>query len=165
VRVHQFDAALLGPASEPLKPPTDKDEEPLIAWPGDLSVPTPSDGTLAFADRTGRPTLVHLWATWCAPCRDELKVWTQHSQAWSDQGIALIGLAVDDKAERVQSLMDEAGATWPVGLIRSGSARARFGPDPVPRTLLFDGHGKLVWSHTGPIGHDARALQAAIDGL
>jgi thiol-disulfide isomerase/thioredoxin len=166
VAVHSFDTSLLGPPVESLQRPVAHRTQPdEIPWPGDLRVPTTTDGVLDFAELTGRATLVHLWATWCAPCREELPVWAEYQQDWSAQGIALVGLAVDDKAARVQALMEKAGVRWPVGMIRSSEVKSRFGPDPVPRSLLFDAHGKLVWSHTGPLKGDASDLHAAIGAL
>jgi thiol-disulfide isomerase/thioredoxin len=166
VAVHSFDASLLGPPTQALHRPIAQTTEPEeIPWPGDLKVPTTDEAVLDFAELTGRPTLVHLWATWCAPCREELPVWAEHQQDWSAQGIALVGLAVDDKAARVQALMKKSDIDWQVGMIRSSEVKSRFGPDPVPRSLLFDAEGKLVWSHTGPLKGEASGLHAAIGAL
>jgi thiol-disulfide isomerase/thioredoxin len=164
VRVHALDVDALDLPVEIVAPITaTHSPEAATTWPSDLSVPTSKGTTLSLGASPKRSTLIHLWATWCAPCRDELLVWAEHQTQFDDNNIDVIALAVDDSSEKVITAMEHAGINWSVGLLSATEANRYFGSHPVPRTFLFDAEGKLLGSHIGPM--TPSELQRAIDAL
>ena len=101
----------------------------------------------AFA---GKPTLVNLWASWCAPCVKELP--TLDRLARAEQGkLNVVAISQDDaphasveaflQKNRIQTL--ESYQDPKMGL--SGA----LGAEVLPTSVLFDANGKEVWRYVG----------------
>ena len=61
-----------------------------------LQLPDSDGKTIKFAQWRGKPMVVNFWATWCAPCREEMPLLDQTAQA--TPGVQFVGISVDDKA-------------------------------------------------------------------
>jgi len=79
----------------------------------DFTLPDPS-GTLHNASEwEGKVRLLNFWATWCAPCRKEIPILIQAQKEYGDQGLQIIGLAVDEP-EPVRKYAQQFGINYPV---------------------------------------------------
>jgi thiol-disulfide isomerase/thioredoxin len=101
----------------------------------------------------GKPLLINLWATWCAPCVAELPLLDKLAAA---RGDALKVLTVDQdmtKTEAVAAFLTQRGITklepW---LDPKNDLAFKFGAQTLPVTIYFDAAGKEVWRFSG--GHD-----------
>jgi thiol-disulfide isomerase/thioredoxin len=110
--------------------------------------PKGSETTLvAFA---GKPTLVNLWASWCAPCIKELP--TLDSLAKSEGGkLNVVAISQDDAphASVVAFLQ-----THNIGTLQSyqdpkSHLLYGMGAEVLPTSILFDANGKEVWRYVG----------------
>lgn len=110
----------------------------------------------------GRPLLVNLWASWCAPCLVELPVIVALHR---DHGHAIdvVGIAVDDNVDRARRTAQGAGVAYPLVLSANEPIRERFAVDELPSTFLFAADGSLLWSHEGPVQAGDPALAAALE--
>lgn len=129
--------------------------------PGD-SVRATDGSATTLASLTGKPVLVNLWATWCAPCIEELPTLNRVASEVSDTAhvIALSQDLHDDPAPVHAFLTDKGWSeitSWhdpenAVGLIFGGQ---------LPTTILYDATGKEVARVIGPMdwyGDEAQAL-------
>lgn len=110
----------------------------------------------------GKPVMVHLWASWCIPCLDELPVLEPLAERWRKKGLQVYSVALDadvTKPRRVADEMDVPGV-----LLHDPTAEAHlaFGVDSVPATFLYDRKGRLVWSTVHPIDPQDPDLKAAL---
>jgi len=76
---------------------------------------TPDGGKLNLGAFQGHPLLVNFWATWCAPCVDELPLINDFYRQNKANGWQVIGLAVD-KLAPVQAFLQKMPLEFPVGL-------------------------------------------------
>ncbi len=111
---------------------------------------TAMDGTVInTANRKGKVILLDFWATWCAPCVDEMPqliaVWEKY-HARSD--FVMLGLSQDFDAASLQSfLRKNPDITWPQAVGMAGGvdkAAQLFGVTWIPRVYLMDRGGKIV---------------------
>ena len=101
----------------------------------------------------GRPTLVNLWATWCAPCLKEMPDLQAFAREQDANGVQVVGIALDDEAA-VRSFLEQYAITYPNLVDAPGPADAgvRLGnPNGVlPYTLLVSADGRLLKTRIGP---------------
>ena len=92
----------------------------------------------------GKLLLLNFWATWCAPCREELPAFTRWQKSYGSDGLQVIGVSMDDESESVRQLLARHPVSYPVVM---GDARLgeRFGGVlGLPLTLLIDAQGRVV---------------------
>jgi thiol-disulfide isomerase/thioredoxin len=75
----------------------------------------PQGGTVSMGAFRGRPLLVNFWATWCAPCVEELPLINDFYRKNKANGWQVIGLAVD-KLTPVQAFLQKMPLDFPVGM-------------------------------------------------
>lgn len=66
----------------------------------------------ASEEWAGQHLLINFWATWCAPCREEIPLLVTMQDAYREQGLQVIGLALDF-AEPTRRFGDELGINYP----------------------------------------------------
>ncbi len=100
----------------------------------------------------GRPMIVNVFASWCAPCRIE------HPRllALKAQGVAVVGLAYKDEPEATQAFLDSLGDPYAMVLVdREGRAGLDLGVSGVPESFAVDAMGRIVAKSSGPLLTDA----------
>ena len=108
--------------------------------------------TVSAIDFKGRPFLVNVFASWCAPCRAEAPALAQLSEE-----IEIFGIAYKDKPEDTRGFLATYGDPFAgIGIDRDGDAGMRWGVYGVPETFLVDVSGTIILRHAGPI--DRRVL-------
>lgn len=113
----------------------------------------PLDGStlpgLASGDFSGEVTLVNVWASWCAPCRQEHPVLTALGE---DGRIRLAGLNYKDKPQQALGFLEQLGNPFDaIGLDASGRTAIDWGVYGVPETFLVGRDGKIMFKHVGPL--------------
>ncbi len=110
-----------------------------------------------FSQWKGNVLLVNFWATWCAPCQEEIPEFIQAQEAYRDKGLVLIGIAVD-QSDRVASFSRDFGINYPVvvgDLDAFALAEAMGNPQgSLPFTVILNRSGEMVYSHLGRIKID-----------
>ena len=108
-----------------------------------------ADGSsLSIAKLRGRPVLVHFWATWCPPCREELPGLIEAARRFGDEGLVLLAVTVDDDWAAVTRFF--AGAP-PAEVVRPHPPDAHHLYDvfTLPDTYLISRDGRLVLRYGG----------------
>jgi cytochrome c biogenesis protein CcmG/thiol:disulfide interchange protein DsbE len=133
----------------------------------DVGRPAPAYAAAALAGDSvslealrGRVVLLNVWATWCHPCREEIPALQELHERHAGQGLALVGVSVDDRADRaaVEDFAREYGMTYPVWLDPEERVTSAFRTLGVPSTFLIGRDGTILWKHVGPVRADDPAL-------
>jgi thiol-disulfide isomerase/thioredoxin len=99
----------------------------------------------------GKVILLDFWATWCGPCKVEIPGFVEFQDKYGKDGLQVIGISVDDKAEDLEPYIKELRMNYPVllGLGRDDVQDA-FGPIAgIPTTLLIARDGRICATHAG----------------
>jgi thiol-disulfide isomerase/thioredoxin len=115
----------------------------------------------------GEVVVLNLWATWCAPCREEMPSLGRLQAHFADAPVRVVALSVDRAApDRVKKFMDEVGVTN-LAVYRDPTVKAaRLLKVPgLPATLLLDREGREVGRVLGIAEWDGPAAIAAVNSL
>lgn len=116
--------------------------------------PLPGLSSAAFK---GKVTLVNVWASWCAPCREEHPVLLALSQ---DRRFELAGLNYKDKPENALGFLGELGNPFTaIGADTAGRTAIDWGVYGVPESFLIGRDGTIILKHVGPLTPEAVATE------
>lgn len=97
----------------------------------------------------GEVTLVNVWASWCAPCRQEHPLLMELSR---DERIEIAGLNYKDDAGNARGFLAELGNPYSaIGVDGSGRTAIDWGVYGVPETFLVGRDGTILYKHVGPL--------------
>jgi thiol-disulfide isomerase/thioredoxin len=96
----------------------------------------------------GRPVVVHYWATWCEPCKQDMKLLTQLQGRYKRAGLTLVGINVDARRGDAESFLRENRLPWiqlfEEGGLESSRLSKAFGVQTLPTMMLIDKTGTVV---------------------
>ena len=108
------------------------------------------------ADYSGKTLLINFWATWCAPCRQEMPMLMDLQRQYASSGLQVVGIALDD-AQSVRSFVQTYGISYPilVGSEDVFETSVAYGNDEgvLPYSVLIDKTGVVRWQYAGIIQH------------
>lgn len=153
------------PSSGPL-PGKVRDVEPEPV--PDLTLETLTGKSIDLSEQDGRVLLINFWATWCAPCREEIPdLKTLHADL-KQQGLRVIGIALDRKGrDVVDPFVEQHTINYPIVIDTDGTAEAAFGPIPgLPTTIVVTADGQITKRVIGifPTEQMKPTLQEMLDG-
>jgi thiol-disulfide isomerase/thioredoxin len=96
---------------------------------------------------SGRHVLMHVWASWCAPCLESMPDIQATVGQLSDESVTFVGLNVDDKNSEAKALAERHGWNWPQSYLGEDSDVARqLAISSVPAYFLIGPDGRLIVS-------------------
>ena len=118
------------------------------------SYTTVEDSYATVEDSLGELTLVNFWASWCAPCREEMPVFENLYRRASSDGFTIIGIALDTP-EKAQPMLDSMDISYPILYAETtGTSIMESVGNPqglLPYSLLLDKNGNLLEQVLGQI--------------
>ncbi|MEM9364627.1 MAG: TlpA disulfide reductase family protein [Planctomycetota bacterium] len=96
----------------------------------------------------GRPVVLHYWATWCEPCKQDMKLLKVLQTRYKRTGIQIIGVNIDSSRNSVRDFLRSSPLPW-VQLFEEGGLEAsplalQFGVQTLPTIMLVDQRGRMV---------------------
>ena len=114
-----------------------------------LRGPDGKDTSLA-AIAGGKPLLVNLWATWCAPCVKELPTLAALAGRPGAPQVLALSEDISDQAE-VKAFLTERKLDLQPYQDKDMAIGAALGVQILPTTILYGSNGKEIWRYTGDL--------------
>jgi cytochrome c biogenesis protein CcmG, thiol:disulfide interchange protein DsbE len=115
-----------------------------------LSFDCPGGGSLDLGRAPGAPTVVNLWGSWCAPCREEMPLLQEFADGAGER-VRVVGVISKDGLPQAESFAADAGIEFPSAFDGEGELMTELGLNALPYTYLVDADGGLAYSHPGPV--------------
>ncbi len=112
-----------------------------------------AEGRTQSLDRyRGKLLVLNFWATWCAPCREEMPAFARLQKRWAAHNVQFVGIA-DDDPERVRQFGKDLGIDYPLltGGEEVGVLSKLLGNrmSVLPHTVILDRTGRVLEERVG----------------
>ena len=166
---------LSGPAiRDPLPTPLGPVDATTVSAPDDLvgqrrpdfSLVDLSGQTVVSETFDGEVLLINFWATWCAPCTEEIPMLSEFQKDYAGRGVRVVGIAVDDPVRaRAFAAELQPDYTMLFGQPDAMLAGRRYGnrSGMLPFSVLVDASGIVRWARLGAL--DRAGLEAQLAAL
>lgn len=109
----------------------------------------------------GKLLFINFWATWCAPCKEEMPIFDNIFREYGDKNVQIVGIAADS-ADKVQLFQSQTPVSYPLlpdsegALTFSRRMGNRLGV--LPHTIVFSAKGELLLNKIGQLRKDDMEL-------
>lgn len=117
----------------------------------------------SLEDFRGRVVVLNLWATWCAPCREEMPTLDRLQAQLGGEELEVVALSVDrEGAQAVRKFFGDIGVEHLALYVEhpSGQAFSALGVHGIPATLLLDREGREIGRRLGIAAWDSPEMLA-----
>jgi thiol-disulfide isomerase/thioredoxin len=99
----------------------------------------------------GQVIVANLWASWCAPCREETPALAQLYREEHRRGLVVLGIDQGESAEAAGAFAREQKLDYPILLDEDQLYARAFGSIGLPTTVIVDRAGRVVAGIDGPL--------------
>jgi thiol-disulfide isomerase/thioredoxin len=119
-----------------------------------------ADGkSVSLASFRGRPVLIDIWATWCAPCVDGLPSLARIYREVKGKSLVLLTVDLDQDSQTAAEFLRKHHYDWP-NFHDDGEVMKRISESGIPHTFLIDAQGKVVFDELAPSDTELRSAIA-----
>lgn len=130
-----------------------------------LALPLLDGGRWTLASARGEAVLLHFWATWCEPCREELPQLAAMARRERARGLRLMAVDYREPADTVRGFLKPLGLDLAVALDDDGAAAKAFEARVFPSTVGIDRAGRARFRLMGAVDWAGPAGRALVDEL
>lgn len=114
----------------------------------EFTLSTPDGKQVSLSDSAGKVRLLDFWATWCAPCREEIPFLNQLQAKYGERGFEVIAIS-DEAGDVIAEFMAEHDVKY-TNLIGNDDVSEAYQVLGLPAAYLLDAEGRVVSTFMGP---------------
>ena len=131
-----------------------------------LSLPALDDTTRELAVEEGKLVIVHFFATWCEPCRDELKSLERLAEALETRPFRILAVDVGEPGDRVRRFLErnKISLRFPVLIDFDKQTMRAWNVEMLPTSYVLDGALCPLWKVAGALEWDTGTTRSVLEG-
>jgi thiol-disulfide isomerase/thioredoxin len=137
-----FAASLVWLALRPVAP---------IELAPDFSVSLLDGSKVRLSDYHGKVLMLNFWASWCAPCKEEMPLLEALYQQQNPDRFALLAINEGENQKTASKFAAELGLTFPIGLDINGDLVEPYNLIGLPITIIIGPNGDIRYNHPGQL--------------
>ena len=102
----------------------------------------------SLTDYRGKPLILHFWASWCPPCREEMPELSSWVKAHPE--FTLVAVSLDEDMQEIEKFLETNNISLPA-LQGNKNEVVRLGIRGLPATLLIDAKGEILRQRIGAV--------------
>jgi peroxiredoxin len=99
--------------------------------------------TMKLSAYKGKVIILDFWATWCPPCKAEIPFFIELEEQYKKQGLAVLGVSLDNGVSKVKSFYNNTGMNYPVAMASPELSMLYGGIQGIPTTFIIDREGYI----------------------
>jgi len=104
-----------------------------------------SDGGRTFtrSDFGGKLLVLNFWASWCAPCVEEVPSLDAFQQTLATEGVVVLGVSIDTNPKRYEQFLKRFRVNFPTARVPEAKISSSYVSFQIPETYIIDSTGKV----------------------
>ena len=121
-------------------------ERPEVGHPApDFTLRNLKGNLEGLVDHKDKVIILNFWATWCAPCLEEMPAFEKLYRRYRSQGLTVLAVSLDKgDFSKVQGFVDSNNLTFPVLMDSDGVAEKLYPSFTIPFTYVIDKEGRIA---------------------
>ena len=125
----------------------------------------PAGNAHDLASYRGKVVLVNFWATWCAPCREEMPSMQALRERLAGRGFEVLAVNLMESEEKIAAYRESELIDLPVLMDRDGAAAKRWKVRMLPMSFVIDRRGAIRYQLVGEATWTRTDISSAIERL
>ena len=123
--------------------------------------------TISLSSLRGKVVFLNVWATWCAPCREEMPaIESLYEEFSKDKDFEVLAVSQDTSGRKaVAPYVKRTGLRFTVLLDPSNEVGDAYNVSGIPETFIIDRDGRIVAHHMGPYDWSSSEMRDALEEL
>lgn len=115
----------------------------------DFTLKSASGENLRLSELRGEVVMINFWASWCAPCRQEMPLLDELYNQYHPLGFTILGVNVEEDPAKARQMLKEAPVNFPVVFDNKSAVSKLYDVVAMPSTVLVDRDGNVRYLHRG----------------
>jgi cytochrome c biogenesis protein CcmG, thiol:disulfide interchange protein DsbE len=130
----------------PIKKTVLNQEKPEVGYRApDFTLRNLQGNLVGLVNHKNKVIILNFWATWCAPCLEEMPAFEKLYRRYRSQGLTVLAVSLDKHDfSKVQDFVDSNNLTFPVLMDSDGVAEKLYPSFTIPFTYVIDKDGKVA---------------------
>lgn len=110
----------------------------------DFSITADNGQTVTRTNFGGKLLVLNFWATWCAPCIEELPSLDQFQRQFANSGVVVLGVSMDKDEKLYKRFLSRVNVSFLTARDPANKINAEYGTYKFPETYIIGSDGKVL---------------------
>ena len=131
----------------------------------DFTLKSANGDNLKLSEFRGQVVMINFWASWCAPCRQEMPLLDEMYRRYQGLGFALLGVNVEEDSDAAKALLREIPVSFPILFDTKNTVSRTYNLVAMPSSVFVDRNGTVRYVHHGYKSGDEREYEQQLRAL